>query len=253
MSSLASTSWGSGPLLVLCHGFTQNAATWGEFGAALGAHHTILAVDLPGHGGSSDMGGSLDDAASGVLDLVDGEAFSILGYSMGGRVALTAALSTPSNLTHLVLIGATAGLNSSLERAARRAADEQLADTLEKGDLSEFLARWLAQPLFATLPRAAANVEARRTNTAAGMARSLREMGTGNQTPSWDRLHEVPVPTLYLAGSHDTRYCAIGRRLVAAIPDGSLRFMLGAGHACHLEQPIACADTISTWLRHRDG
>ena len=199
------------------------------------------------------MGGSLDDAASGVLDLIDGEPFSLLGYSMGGRVALTAALRAPTSLEHLVLIGATAGLDSPLERAARRAADEQLAETLDEGDLSEFLAQWLAQPLFATLPRAAACLDARKTNTAAGMARCLRQMGTGTQEPSWDRLHEVLVPTLYLAGSHDTRYGAIGRRLVAAMPNGSLRFLLGAGHACHLEQPIACADTISTWLRHGNG
>lgn len=250
MSSLASTSWGSGPLLVLCHGFTQNAATWGRFGAELGEHHTILAVDLPGHGGSAERAGSIDDAAEGVLDLTRDEPFSLLGYSMGGRVALTAALRRPPNLEHLVLIGATAGIESPLERSARRSADERLADSLEQGDLREFLDRWLSQPIFATLPRADANVDARATNSAAGLAQSLRAMGTGTQDPSWDRLHDLRTPTLYLAGTLDLRYAAVGRRLIGAVPDGSLRLILGAGHACHLEQPVACAETITTWLSH---
>ncbi len=248
VSSLASTSWGSGPLLVLCHGFTQNAQAWGPFGTLLGQHRTIVAVDLPGHGGSTRVAGTLDDAAEGILELVGSEPFDLVGYSMGGRVGLTAALQRPPTLRRLVMIGATAGLVSPAQRAARRSTDEQLAIRLEREGLDSFLTWWLAQPLFASLNADDDAREARMANDEVGLAASLRSMGTGTQDPSWDRLHTIAVPTLFVAGTRDHRFCGVGRRMMAAVPNGSLALIRGAGHACHLEAPLASSNAIESWL-----
>ena len=116
---------------MLCHGFTQNAASWGPFGTLLGEHRTVVAVDLPGHGGSGHVAGSLEEAAEDILDLMGADPFDLVGYSMGGRVGLTMALRHPPSLRRLAMIGATAGLTSAAQRADRRAADERLALQLE--------------------------------------------------------------------------------------------------------------------------
>jgi len=252
VSSLASTSWGSGPLLVVCHGFTQNAAAWGPFGTFLGEHRTVVAVDLPGHGGSSHVTGTLEEAAEDILDLMGADPFDLVGYSMGGRVGLTMALRHPPTLRRLVMIGATAGLTSAGQRADRRAADERLALKLEDEGLERFLTWWLDQPLFSSLDAEDSARDARMTNDAAGLAASLRTMGTGTQEPSWGRLHEIKVPTLFVAGARDHRFCAVGRRMMAAVPDGSLVVVSGTGHACHLEAPSTTSRAIESWLASTD-
>ena len=146
MTKLATTSWGSGPRLVICHGFTQTSSSWGAFGRALGSHHTIVAVDLPGHGGSSDIEADVVGAAHDLLDTVGEEPFVLLGYSMGARVAMTAAMMQPRGLRELILIGGTPGILDDEAREQRRVGDEALASELEETeDVGGFLDRWLAQ------------------------------------------------------------------------------------------------------------
>ena len=237
---------------MLCHGFTQNAAAWGPFGTLLGEHRTVVAVDLPGHGGSGHVTGTLEETAEGILDLMGADPFDLVGYSMGGRVGLTMALRHPPSLRRLAMIGATAGLTSAAQRADRRAADERLALQLEDEGLERFLTWWLDQPLFSSLDAEDSALDARMTNDAAGLAASLRTMGTGTQEPSWGRLHEIKVPTLFVAGARDQRFCAIGRRMMAAVPDGSLVVVSGTGHACHLEAPSTTSRAIESWLASTD-
>ncbi|MFA9566458.1 MAG: alpha/beta fold hydrolase, partial [Acidimicrobiales bacterium] len=166
--TLASHTIGSGPRLVLLHGFTQNSACWGPFAERLATRHQVALVDAPGHGDSRHDDADLDDAAR--LSVEAGGAGIYVGYSMGGRVALHAALAAPDQVRALVLIGATAGIVDDTERAQRRRADEALADQLaprhkhpnsggcgpggepNPAGLEGFLDHWLAQPLFATVP-----------------------------------------------------------------------------------------------------
>jgi len=109
---------------------------------------------------------------------------------------------------------------------------------VEDVGVGTFLAEWLAQPLFEGLPAWARFDAERRTNTAAGLADSLRHAGTGTMTPLWDRLVAIEVPVLCLAGGQDTRFAALAGRLVAAIgPNATAGLVPGAGHAAHLERP----------------
>ena len=113
---------GSGPPLVLLHGFTQTARLWGRFGDLLAESHTVLALDLPGHAGAdsvrADLPGTADLVADAVSAAIGDDRCDLLGYSLGARVALHVALGTDLAMGHLVLIGGTAGMEDERARAS---------------------------------------------------------------------------------------------------------------------------------------
>lgn len=232
--------------IALLHGFTQTGQSWRHVAARLGGAGELTTVDLPGHGDAGHLRAGLWSTASIVADQV-GRAIYV-GYSMGGRTALHLALARPDLVSALVLLGATAGITDDSERMARCAADNELADTIERDGVAPFLDRWLAQPLFATLPTDPVDVADRRRNTAAGLAWSLRLAGTGVQASLWPRLAELSMPVLVVAGELDTKFTALGHQLVAGI-GANARFAAipNAGHAAHLEQPDAFAELVRSF------
>ena len=237
------------PHVVFAHGFSQTAASWSTIERLLSwrvDELTSIALDLPGHGTASDLRGDLWVAADHLV--AQGSAGTYVGYSMGGRVALHVALRHPQAVRRLVLIGATAGIDDARERFERRAADEALADRIERIGLPAFLDEWLSNPLFAGLTEETAQLEDRLRNTPVGLANSLRDAGTGTQTPLWDRLGEIRCPALVLVGEHDAKFRALGDRLVEGLSDARLVVVPGAGHSVHLEQPDATADALAQFL-----
>lgn len=235
------------PRLALVHGFTQTGRSWGPLAEDLASDHEVVTVDAPGHGGSADIRLDLAEGGAALADQVGPATF--VGYSMGGRFCLHAALARPELVTRLVLLGVTAGIDDATERAARVASDEQLAAGLERDGVDAFLDRWLALPMFAALPANPADRADRARNTAAGLASSLRLAGTGTQVPSWHRLHALDMPVLVLAGELDTKFAALGRRLVDEIgANASFALVPDAGHAAHKEQPGAFLRLLRAWL-----
>jgi 2-succinyl-6-hydroxy-2,4-cyclohexadiene-1-carboxylate synthase len=111
------------------------------------------------------------------------------------------------------------------------------------------LRSWLDQPIFADLDDERAGLEARRENTADGLAASLRRAGTATQEPLWDRLGSLSMPVLVLAGEGDARFVALAERLVEAIgANAALALVPGAGHAAHLQAPEAVLAVLWPWL-----
>ena len=240
-------SAGDGEPLVLVHGFTQSSTGGGRFGERLAARRRLLMVDAPGHGRSGHDTVDLWMAGDLLADVTDGA--DVLGYSMGGRIALHAAIRRPDRVGRLVLIGATAGLDGDTAREDRRRADHVLADGIERDGLPAFLDRWLSGPLFAGLDAEAAGREQRLANRPEGLAATLRHRGTGDQEPLWPRLGEITVPSLVIAGEHDDRFRAVGERLVTGLGGpAELHVVAGAGHAAHLERPHEVAHTVAEWL-----
>lgn len=237
---------GAGRPLVMVHGFTQNSACWGPFASQLTTTNELILVDAPGHGRSNHDADGLKQAAADVVESAGSGVY--LGYSMGGRIALHAALEYPNAVSGLVLIGATAGIRDEGERRLRMQSDNELADQLLTGGLEEFLARWLDLPLFQGLPPEAQCLPARLQNRPEGLAMSLRRCGTGSQEPLWPRLEELKMPILVLAGSRDAKFCSIGRDLVENIGANATFVMIEGNHAVHLEAPTATSEVVSHFL-----
>ena len=233
--------------VVLVHGFTQTLAAWGPVGERLAGRWQVVRVDLPGHGGSGGVRVGFAEAAGLVGEA--GGAGVYCGYSLGGRLCLRLALDRPDLVTGLVLVGASPGIADPDGRAERRAADEALAGRVERDGVAAFLDRWLAGPLFATLPEAAAGRDERLANTPAGLAYALRRLGTGVQEPLWDRLGGLRPPALLVAGERDPKFTALARRMAAAIgPTARVAVVGGAGHAVHLERPATLAALVEEFL-----
>jgi 2-succinyl-6-hydroxy-2,4-cyclohexadiene-1-carboxylate synthase len=252
---------GDGPPLLLLHGFTGSAESWAEIMPQLTTRWQVVAPDLLGHGGSD---APVDPSRLGMqpqvadlialLDLLQIPCAHVVGYSMGGRVALSLAIAAPDRVERLVLESASPGLADPAERAARIAADEALADRIERDGLAAFVAYWEALALFASQ---AALPEATRTRHRAqrlrgspyGLAQSLRGLGTGRMPPLWDQLGALKVPTLLLAGDLDTKYAQIARQMAEQLPNAQLRIVAGAGHTIHLERQVDYVRLVADFLR----
>lgn len=239
------------PRLVLVHGFTQGPRSWDPVVERLGAVPGPTGLDvarltLPGHGGAGAVDSTFEAAAAALAE--EGGPGTWVGYSLGGRLALRVALDRPDLVERLVLLGASPGLADPCERAARVARDETLAAGLERRGVDEFLAGWLRQPLFERLGDSAAGLEERRLNTAAGLASVLRRFSPGAQEPLWDRLGELTMPVLLMAGEHDTAFIAVAFRMATALPAAEVSIVPGAGHAAHLERPEAFAALLDRFL-----
>lgn len=229
--------------LILLHGFTQTGASWRPVAAQAAERYRVHAPDLRGHGAASERRPvSFEAVVEDVAGLLPG-AFVLGGYSMGGRIALAAALAHPARVERLVLVGTSPGLAEERERAERRRADEKLARELERDGVEPFAARWGAQELFAGQPPEVARAahEDRLRNTAPGLAAALRGLGTGVMAPLWERLGELHMPVIVIAGERDTKFRAVGEEMAARVPHAQMRVLAGAGHAAHLERPVEVA------------
>jgi 2-succinyl-6-hydroxy-2,4-cyclohexadiene-1-carboxylate synthase len=251
---------GSGPPLVLLHGFTGNAANWAPHLDAFSEHFTVYAIDIIGHGESDApvdlthyrMERAVDDL-SALLDRLDLTSIALLGYSMGGRVALHLALAVPERVGALALESASPGIADPDERAARVRADEALAASIERDGLAAFIDRWQRLPLFASQQRLPREVQQRQrtvrlANRPTGLANSLRGMGAGAMTPVWDRLETFAAPTLLLAGALDAKYVGQGTAMAQLMPRATRLVLPDVGHTTHLEAPELFDRTVLDWL-----
>jgi 2-succinyl-6-hydroxy-2,4-cyclohexadiene-1-carboxylate synthase len=238
---------GSGPRVVLLHGFGQTCRCWGAVAPALAARHEVVRVDLPGHGGSADVAADLP--ATGRLAAEAGGPAVYLGYSMGARMALHVATEAFAAVRGLVLVGGTPGIEEAAARSERRGQDQALAARIRDKGVSWFVDWWLAQPMFAGLSPSTRFEDERRRNTTEGLARSLELAGTGSQRPLWSALPGIDVPVLVMAGEDDARYAAVARRTAAAIgANARVALVPGAGHSAHLEQPARFLEAVEPWL-----
>jgi 2-succinyl-6-hydroxy-2,4-cyclohexadiene-1-carboxylate synthase len=251
---------GSGPPLVLLHGFTGSSANWQSHVAVFTQRFQTVAIDLPGHGESDSpadparyrMEHCVEDLIS-VFNQLNLGRVNLLGYSMGGRVALHVAAAHPERIRALALESASPGLADPAESAARVVSDEALADFIEREGLEAFVDKWERLPLFASQSRLPESVRAelraqRLRNSPRGLANSLRGLGTGAQSPLWDRLPDLRASTLLIAGELDQKFTAIARRLAELLPVARLEVVPEAGHTVHLERPAAFDQLVLDFL-----
>jgi 2-succinyl-6-hydroxy-2,4-cyclohexadiene-1-carboxylate synthase len=196
---------------------------------------------------------SLDACVDAVRDASAGGA--VVGYSMGGRIALQAAVRHPDAFRALVLVGATAGIDDDALRRSRRAADEELAAWMELEGIDAVVDHWEAQAVFDTQSDDLVRAQrpGRLSHDPHDLAAMLRATGQGVLEPLWDRLGGVTIPVLAVAGEDDDKYAELAERLAGALPNGRVAIVPGAGHAAHLERPEAFAELVAGFLDEHLG
>jgi len=237
------------PPIVVLHGFTGSAESMEPAIAPLRGARDIVSVDLVGHGRSeapadiehytmescvAQLAGLLDDLALGRPHLV--------GYSMGGRVALSFCARHPEGALSALTIGASPGIFDAEARAARVRADEALADRILSAGLEVFVDEWMAKPLFASQRRLGSDFlerarSQRLRNRPEALALSLRGMGSGAMPPL--ELAASKVPLCFVAGGEDAKFSALAREMSSRLEGASCEILPEAGHAAHLENPRA--------------
>ena len=223
--------------LVLLHGFTGSATNWVPLFSTLALPSMrMIAIDMLGHGQSSAPAHperyTIQHCEADILavltelGVVSGEAI-LLGYSMGGRIALYTAFS--HFFRALILESASPGLAVPDEREQRRHSDEILAASIERDGMEAFVEHWEQLPLFASqsnLPMATRQIlhRQRLANQAQGLANSLRGVGTGAQPSLHMQLSTLTIPVLLLAGELDTKFCTIARKMERQLPSAIVAY-----------------------------
>ena len=229
---------------VLIPGFSQMAAMWDGVVADLPPAIDTTALDVPD---------DLDFHATAEAIGAAGGRGAYIGYSMGGRLALSLAVTRPDLVTRLVLVSAAPGIRDAAERDARATADAALATEVRRDGVDSFLPRWLAQPMFATLPPEHTQARLRRAgNSATRLAHQLTALGQGTMPSYWDALKTLAMPVLIVTGTLDAKYESIGVAMATGIPDVR-HVRIEGGHALPLEQPTHLAAHLATFLGDAPG
>lgn len=238
---------GKGAPVTLLHGFTQRSRSWDEVISKMPEGWLWIVPDLRGHGATEtdpDAPCSMEACTADLEILWDHlglERAHLAGYSMGGRLALHVAARRPERVRSLLTIGAHAGLEEEA-RASRRRADEALAERIENEGIDAFVSYWESLPLFSGLksrgPDYLTQIRAERLrNQVAGLACSLRGMGSGAMEPVWEELAHVPFPCSFVAGELDAVFVTHAQRLGATVNNGKVAIVPDAGHPAHQERP----------------
>ncbi|WP_353947784.1 2-succinyl-6-hydroxy-2,4-cyclohexadiene-1-carboxylate synthase [Sporolactobacillus sp. Y61] len=251
---------GKGSPVVLLHGFTGSLHAWDFLIPRLSDHFRLIRVDIIGHGTTE----APDQPARYAMDEVSEDLDAImnhlkisqavvLGYSMGGRLALSFAARHPERVHALILESASPGLRTEQERVSRRAHDNRLAAALEQQGIRRFVDQWEIIPLFRSqenLPDEVRKKVRRRrlANREKGLANSLRGMGTGQQPSWWDDLPHAEMPVLLITGRLDEKFCRIARKMDQLLPHSEWIPVTGAGHNVHLEKRCAYIDIVRHFL-----
>ncbi|KOY81433.1 2-succinyl-6-hydroxy-2,4-cyclohexadiene-1-carboxylate synthase [Lysinibacillus macroides] len=245
--------------LVALHGFTGSTATWRYLAQAL-PNVRVVAIDLIGHGRTAIpvhvQRFSMEEQVQDLEEIccqLQLETFTLLGYSMGGRIALSYAISYPKRIDKLILESASPGLRTVAERAERCQQDEALAQKIMANGLVAFVNAWENIPLFATQFRLPKNVREairaeRLSQTEEGLAGSLRGSGTGVQPSNWERLEQLAFPVLLLTGALDKKFCKTAQEMKALLKNGTHITVNNVGHAIHVENPAEFATIVEEYL-----
>jgi len=246
------------PRVILLHGFMGSVRDWDEVVRILKHDYCCLLVDLPGHGKSLDtaddaytLAGAAREVAQ-IMQTAGPAPAAVIGYSMGGRLALYVALHHSHLCSALVLESATAGIPEATARAERRALDEKRAEELEQGIFEEFLRTWYSQPVFASLastPRILESVmKRRRLNDPRLLAKALRGLGVAAQPSFWENLPALTMPALCITGERDEKYTRILQQMARMMPRGKVEIVAESGHNVHIENPSGFLERIKSFL-----
>ncbi len=247
----------SHPTIVFLHGFLGSRESWEEIARQLSDAFHCLLIDLPGHGRNTLSTGrwpSLEKWSAALeicLKESVGGTVHLVGYSLGGRLALRFALDFPHRVRSLTLESASPGLSGAKERALRRRLDRERARKLRIGEYTTFLEAWYRQEIFGNLDekQRQALIQAARGRNARKMALIVETLSPGREPSLWDSLARLEMPVLLLGGEEDRAYADILKRMATSIPNARLCLMEKAGHNVHAFLPQEVAAALREFIR----
>jgi len=237
------------PYIVFLHGFIGQLDEFDEVIKLLGTEFSYLTLDLPGHGKTQVLGDdkcyTIEQTAQALIYLLDELNISkcfLVGYSMGGRLALYLTLNFPERFYKVVLESTSPGLATETEQLERIKKDEQIARKLSRcvvrNEFKEFLLNWYNQPIFGAIkncPEFDIMLENRLQNQPLELAKSLRFMGTGSQPSLWEKLKDNTVPLLLLVGMNDEKFININTKIAELCKLAQVKIISNSAHNIHLE------------------
>ncbi|EDX86924.1 hydrolase, alpha/beta fold family, putative [Synechococcus sp. PCC 7335] len=249
------------PPLLLLHGFLGNCLDFSQILPSLSAHFYCITPDLPGHGDTYTEPGhyTFPHIAQALLDLLDHldvPKTHLLGYSMGGRLALYFACEFSDHVEKVVLESTSPGLKTAAERMRRQQQDDLVAQRLLKTSLSNFLDQWYNNSLFTDLKQHpdlyTAMLQRRLSNRPEEAARALCGLSVGRQSPLWEKLASLESPLLFVVGELDLKFVAIGKEILKTCQQNRRQVTLSVfaqcGHNVHLVAPDAYTDAVIRFL-----
>jgi 2-succinyl-6-hydroxy-2,4-cyclohexadiene-1-carboxylate synthase len=251
---------GDGYPLVLLHGFTGDASTWQPFCDSWKHHSRLFMVDIIGHGKTESpevaeryqMERVVADLYS-LLQKLEIDKVDLLGYSMGGRLALSFAVKHPNLIRKLVLESASPGLKAEGERVDRIQKDQELASFITNNGIHQFVDYWGKIPLFQSHENLSVFEQDRMKkqrlrNSVIGLANSLIGMGTGAQPSCWDDLERITCEVLLVTGEHDHKFCHIADEMQQKLKYSEWITIKECGHTIHVEQAEKFGTIVSGFL-----
>ncbi len=251
----------SHPPLLMLHGFLGSHQDFSTVLPALSHSFYCIIPDFPGHGKTLTNPDCYTfpiaaQAFVNLLDHLDIVKAHLLGYSMGGRLALYLVCQWPERFASVALESASPGLETAEQRRLRVEKDEAIARKLETLPLSDFLSQWYQNPLFDSLKNYPKQFQAmlrrRQNNRPAELACALRSLGTGRQPSLWAKLAQAECPLLLLVGEKDEKFVAIARKIMSMSSkksDTTLAVVKDCGHNIHLESPDGYSQQVSDFIR----
>lgn len=255
----------SAPAAIMLHGFMGCAQDWKAVAESLAPALRCLCPDLPGHGAQrydiANAAASMSEIAAALIEYLDVneiDTCTLMGYSMGGRIALYTALHYPHRFSRLVLVSTSPGLRTAQERSVRLEQDQQLQQELAKmgegsPEFEAFLRCWYQQPLFSELSKQQALYEAlvqrRMKNNPPALSESLHALSVASQPECWKELQQLAMPTLIVVGEKDEKYCRTSEEMVRLLPHSTLEIINKSGHIPHIEQHGRCVENLNNFLK----
>lgn len=239
------------PWLVFLHGFSGDCREWQTVGASLDDYPRLY-LDLPGHGGSAETGvagfAEMSELLTHTLISYNILNYWLVGYSLGGRIAMFHACQHPAGLDGVIVEGGHPGLQDTDARQARLIADRRWASRFRSEPLETVFADWYQQPVFASLTEEQRKVliALRSRNNGPRLADMLEATSLAVQPDLRPALTARDFPFYFLYGERDEKFKSLAAELNVtrhAIPH--------AGHNAHRENPDAVAASLAQILRHR--
>lgn len=256
--TLREASKADAPPVLFLHGLMGTPDSWQPIAERLSYPGRLAAEHLPGHGPEPRHHATFDSACEALATRVQSERPHVVGYSLGGRLALSLACRFPHCVRSVFAVGAHPGIDDSKERLERQNWETSLSDTLVSEGLQRLVEDWERLPMWGTQSRLSKAVLARQkdgrlSHNARSIAWAIQTLGTGSMPALWPDLETLQIPVTVVAGTEDQKLSQLNRRVLASSARVTLEQVQGVGHNVGLEAPDELSRLISLHLERSES